>query len=313
MNKTERMLAIILELQRNSMQRAEDLAAIFETSVRTIYRDMHALSESGVPVIGSPGQGYSLVEGYFLPPISFKAEEVVTLLLGLDFVDQLFDEGYQLYADSARKKLEGILTENVREEANQIRSGVKLDTSIRSNKNQTGIMLTLRAAVNEKKQVRFTYTKYDANLHESEQTVRVTDPYGLLFRNGTWMVIAYCHLRKEIRHFALKRMTSVELLNQTFQVPPDFELQTYAPADQRDVVVKLHFETNLAARILEYDYYYADSAEETPDGLLLTLRVHRPEEILQWVMSWGSGVTVLEPESLQEKIKMEAEKIAKRY
>ncbi len=59
------------------MLRAEDLAAAFETSVRTIYRDIQALSEAGVPVIGAPGQGYSLMEGYFLPPVSFTVEEAV--------------------------------------------------------------------------------------------------------------------------------------------------------------------------------------------------------------------------------------------
>ncbi|MDF2662089.1 MAG: transcriptional regulator, partial [Paenibacillus sp.] len=64
MNKTDRMLAIVLELQRKGTLRAADLAAVFETSVRTIYRDVQALCEAGVPVVGSPGQGYSLMEGY---------------------------------------------------------------------------------------------------------------------------------------------------------------------------------------------------------------------------------------------------------
>ena len=67
MNKTERQLAITLELQRTKLIRAEDLAAQFETSVRTIYRDIQALSEAGVPIAGAPGHGYSLMEGYFLP------------------------------------------------------------------------------------------------------------------------------------------------------------------------------------------------------------------------------------------------------
>src|SRR5690606_8413234 len=81
-NKTDRMLAIVIELQRKGVLRAEDLAAKFETSVRTIYRDIQALSEAGVPVMGAPGVGYSLMEGYFLPPVSFTAEEAVALLIG---------------------------------------------------------------------------------------------------------------------------------------------------------------------------------------------------------------------------------------
>lgn len=86
MNKTDRILAIVIELQRKGVLRAEDLAAKFETSIRTIYRDVQALSEAGVPLAGAPGVGYSLMEGYFLPPVSFTAEEAVALLIGADFV-----------------------------------------------------------------------------------------------------------------------------------------------------------------------------------------------------------------------------------
>ena len=85
MNKTDRLLVIVLELQRKEVVRAENLATLFETSVRTIYRDIQALSEAGVPIIGAPGRGYSLMEGYFLPPIGFTVPEAVSLLIGTDF------------------------------------------------------------------------------------------------------------------------------------------------------------------------------------------------------------------------------------
>jgi predicted DNA-binding transcriptional regulator YafY len=107
MNKTDRMLAIILELQRNRMLRAEDLAERFETSVRTIYRDVQALSEAGVPIIGAPGTGYSLMEGYFLPPISFTVEEAVTLLIGTDFIEQRFDQDYEVQAQNSFPRMIG--------------------------------------------------------------------------------------------------------------------------------------------------------------------------------------------------------------
>src|SRR6266545_780388 len=84
MNRTDRLLAIVLELQRKGARRAEDLAATFETSKRTIYRDIQALCESGVPVVAQPGVGYSLVEGYFLPPVSFSVDEATMLLRGAE-------------------------------------------------------------------------------------------------------------------------------------------------------------------------------------------------------------------------------------
>src|SRR5215211_791504 len=109
MNRTDRLLSIVLELQARGTCRAEDLAAIFEVSKRTIYRDLEVLSEAGVPLIATPGQGYALMEGYFLPPLSFTADEATVLLLGADVMRRSFDAEYRAAAEWAVRKIEGIL------------------------------------------------------------------------------------------------------------------------------------------------------------------------------------------------------------
>ena len=81
-----------------------DLAASFEISKRTVYRDIQALCEAGVPVIAEPGRGYSLVEGYFLPPLRFSADEATMLLLGADVMAQSFDAEYRVAAEDAARK-----------------------------------------------------------------------------------------------------------------------------------------------------------------------------------------------------------------
>jgi predicted DNA-binding transcriptional regulator YafY len=85
MNRTDRLLAIVLELQRRrrSYCRAEDLAAHFEVSKRTIYRDVQALCEAGVSIVAADRQGYALVDGYFLPPLHLTTDEALILALGL--------------------------------------------------------------------------------------------------------------------------------------------------------------------------------------------------------------------------------------
>src|SRR5215204_5582582 len=105
MNRTDRLLAIVLMLQAKKQMHAEDLAATFEISKRTIYRDILALDEVGIPIVSIPGRGYSLVEGYFLPPLTFYTDEAIMLLLGADFVGQNFDAQYRNAAQSARYKL----------------------------------------------------------------------------------------------------------------------------------------------------------------------------------------------------------------
>ena len=125
MNRTDRLLAIVLELQAKGWQRAEDLAARFEISKRTVYRDMQALSESGVPVISMPGQGYSLVEGYFLPPLTFSADEALILLLGGDFMARNFDAEYRRAAQTAVSKIEAVLTDELREEVRYLQRSLR--------------------------------------------------------------------------------------------------------------------------------------------------------------------------------------------
>ena len=106
MNRTDRLLAITLELHAHRYTRAEDLAAQFEVSVRTIYRDVEALCEAGVPVVSTPGYGYSLAEGYFLAPVMLTADEAGMLLLGAAFVAEQVDAPYRGAVETAQKKIE---------------------------------------------------------------------------------------------------------------------------------------------------------------------------------------------------------------
>src|SRR5215468_2276795 len=124
MNRTDRLLAIVLEIQAKKQVRAEDLAATFEVTVRTIYRDIAALSESGVPVVAIPGQGYSLVEGYFLPPLTFSSDEAI-LLLGADSVAQNFDAQYRDAAQSANHKIVAVLPDKLRQEVEYLQNSIR--------------------------------------------------------------------------------------------------------------------------------------------------------------------------------------------
>jgi len=82
MNRTDRLVAMVMRLQGRRVVRAEDMAAHFEVSVRTVYRDVAALGEAGVPIVGEPGVGYALVKGYHLPPLSLTRDEAAALFVG---------------------------------------------------------------------------------------------------------------------------------------------------------------------------------------------------------------------------------------
>ncbi|MWV46367.1 WYL domain-containing protein [Paenibacillus sp. HJL G12] len=314
MNRTDRLLAIVLELQGKKTIRAEELAARFETSVRTIYRDMQALSEANVPIIGAPGQGYSLMEGYFLPPLSFTASEAVTLLAGAEFVQKKLEPNYGVHAESSKAKIEAVLPEQVRLEAEQVRATMRFFSAreAEGSRRERENMELLRQAMLDKRKIRFHYAKTTGPVLQREST-RVVAPYGLAHIQGAWMLVAACDLRRDIRHFRLSRMSGLEETSDSYELPPDFNLEAYRPRDDRELKVILLADPDIADRVRESDIYYIDAFEEHPDGLQIKLRVRRMEDILYWVLSWGADVTVLEPESLRSRVVKEAQKLLERY
>ncbi|WP_379152241.1 helix-turn-helix transcriptional regulator [Paenibacillus sp. sgz5001063] len=315
MNKTERQLAITLELQRSKVLRAEDLADQFETSVRTIYRDIQALSEAGVPIIGAPGQGYSLMDGYFLPPVGFTAEEAVALIMGTDFIEQRLDAYYGSVAKAVRRKIEAVLPEPVRSESNRVRETMRL---LHTKEPVTGhkekdYLGDVRRAVLERRKLSFTYLKSLPGSDGNRKSMRKVAPYGLVFIQGNWILIAHCDLRQEIRHFRLSRMTELDVLDESFTVPTGFDLSRYRQPDDRNIRVQIRVNPEKADKIAETGSFYMETMEERKDSLLFTFRVRHTEELLPYVLSWGGDVEVLEPESFRHRIREEADKILKRY
>ncbi|WP_042199519.1 helix-turn-helix transcriptional regulator [Paenibacillus camerounensis] len=316
MNKTERLLAIVIELQRSRLQTADELAEVLGVSVRTIYRDMQALSEAGVPIIGETGLGYSLMEGYFLPPISFTVEEAVSLVLGAEFIEKRYDPAFRSSARSSGKKIEAILSGPIREETSRIQGGIRL-----LQKDEMAVMLRekehlgiIREAMLESKKICFAYNKRVAKADGSRVTVRTVSPFGLAHdeQNG-WLLLAFCDLRKDIRHFRVSRISELTVTDEPFQLPDHFNLQSYRPKDTRGIQVCAIFNSDIADRVEEANNYYMETSEAREDGYHATFRVREPEELLSWMLGWGADVVVTEPESFRNRIREEISKMQERY
>src|SRR5207237_1410253 len=165
----------------------EDLAETFETSKRTIYRDIQALGQAGVPLISVPGRGYALMKGYFLPPLSFTADEATMLLLGSDFMAQNFDAQYRQAAQSAGRKIEGVLPEKLRDEVQYLEGNIRFiagETVESSARAKT--LQQLRRAIIDRTTVRFHYHTRHTDDGKSAESVREADPYGLVHLFRSW-------------------------------------------------------------------------------------------------------------------------------
>ncbi len=310
MNRTDRLLAIVLELQAKKQVRAEDLADTFEVTKRTIYRDIQALDESGVPIVAIPGQGYSLVDGYFLPPLTFSSDEAIMLLLGADFVGQNFDAQYREAAQSAGQKIVAVLPDKLRHEVDYLESSIRFFALNGPFAPET--LQQLRRAIIQRRRVRFGYHARSRDGQSSERSTREADPYGLIHIADAWVLVAYCHLRQDIRHFRLDRMEDVTILDQKFTRPPDFKFLS-AEQDKRPVIVRVLIDHESARWTQESPSFFQVAAEAHVEGLLITFMVTQPSDVLHWLLSWGSHVRVLEPESLREMMAREAEGILKNH
>ncbi len=311
MNRTDRLLAIVLELQRKGQQRAEDLAVTFEVSTRTIYRDMQALSEAGVPNIAIQKKGYSLSEGYFLPPLHFTTEEALILALGSDFMGHTFDDQYRAAAEAAYRKIDAVLPDPLRQDVAYLSTNISFFAANPLDEMQRDNLRQLRSAIAERRTVHFRYTKKRAT--SSEATMREVDPYSLARLANDWLLMGYCHLRQDLRVFRLGRIDNLKMLERQFQRPADFKPDWITASEQREVVVTALFDQEVADFVQESRPFSVVAAEQTPEGLLLTLRVRDERDLFQWLLSWGKHAQVLSPESLRALMRQEIERMVEKY
>jgi predicted DNA-binding transcriptional regulator YafY len=315
MNRTDRLLAIVLELQRHrrSYCRADDLASTFEVSKRTIYRDIQALCAAGVPIAVAGRQGYALAEGYFLPPVSFTTDEALILALGSDFMSTNFDDDYRAAAHSAYRKIDAILPPSLRNQVDDLKRGLHFFATKRLDDDQLVALRTLRQAVAERKRIRLQYSKRDRTSNASIQTVREVDPYSLTRLTDDWYLTAYCHLRQAVRVFRLTRMSQVTILERTFEQAAAEGAGWTGHSGTEPIFVQVLFDRNVAQWARESHRYALIDEEETPEGVRITLLTHSADDMVRWLLSWGGDVRVLEPTWLQGLVLRHAERMLKNY
>lgn len=314
-NTASRLITLIMLLQRQPNQTASQLAQALDVSVRTVQRYMTTLDEMGIPIYAERGPygGYALVRGYKMPPLVFTPEETVAIYLGTSFLEEIWGRLYQEAARGALAKLDNVLPDEQRREVAWAREtllamgmhGVNPALS-------TPSLEKLWEAVHARRRVRLLYR----GRGQPEALARDFDPYVLVHGWGQRYCLGYCHLRQAIRSFRLDRIVELALLDQTFEVPADFDLEAYVASEpffQRRIEVRLSFAPEVALMALDYRAYW-DSLEEQPDGsIIATFAVPELEVALNIVLGRASLATVLEPEALREMVRERAKAIVDRY
>jgi predicted DNA-binding transcriptional regulator YafY len=201
---------------------AAQLAESLEVSTRTVYRDVTDLIASGVRISGEAGVGYQLSPDYRLPPLTFNAEEVEALAIGMRMVEAWGDTSLRQAARAIVEKVNAVVADPEQERMNNtalfsLRFGVQEQASQH--------LGTLRQAVNERRVIDFAYRD------ELEQSsARSARPLGLYFWGRVWTAAAWCELRSDFRSFRLDRMTELKLTARHFELVSPCTLDDYAAA-----------------------------------------------------------------------------------
>lgn len=310
-----RLITLIMLLQRQPNQRAADLAAALNVSVRTLHRYVGMLEEMGIPVYSERGRngGFSLARGYRMPPLVFTPEEAVAVHLGAGLVGKVWGKLYETAAHSARAKLENVLPEAQRQEVAW--AGRTLVAANMNRAEQPGIMPlleTLRQATHQRRRVRIAYQ----GGQQPDPIERQVDVYALAHRWGWWYAIGYCHLRQAIRSFRVDRMNGVDLLPNAFAAPADFVVQEYLAAEPEPpaaLTVTMRF-LPAGAFLAEYGRSYWQSITPQPDeSVLVTFGAQDINYAVSTVLSYGRFVEVVAPASLRQAVAAEATAVAKKY
>lgn len=209
MKRLERLLGMALLLSARRRLRAEDLARRFDVSLRTVYRDVRALQDTGFPVAGTAGDGYLLPAGSQLRPLALDPAEAEALALGARLLDTAADRPLRDRLRAATAKLEAILAP---EAVRRLRDRESTVLMPKPTAREAGPVSLLLEAVSDRQVVHLVYR----GLARGEPTRREIEPLGLVRLGNAWLVPAYCRLRQDLRVFRTDLIVEPRLTGEAY-------------------------------------------------------------------------------------------------
>lgn len=296
-----RLFRILYELLANGKTTAPALARKLEVSVRTIYRDIDALSACGVPIYTIPGKsgGIALLDGYTIPKALLSDDERAQILAALQGIDTTTAQEN----DTLLTKLTAIF-----QTANSNWIEVDFSDWVRQGRPTQETFQTIKEAIFAQRVVTFHY--YGNSGEESKRQVL---PLRLVFKSKDWYLCGFCRLREAYRYFKLTRIQSLRILAEHFDpcnLPPE-PPRTSPLAQKQLITVTLKFDKMLAFRV--YDEF-SDPIHTDADGnLILTTMLPDSETLFAYLLSFSDGVEILAPADLRARFYEKLEKIRKKY
>lgn len=299
---------------------AVELAASVECTMRTVYRDLEALQAAGFPVYNDRDDGKSL---WLLSdtvkkqiPIPLSLTELMALYFCSDMIKTLPDTVFHDSLESLFQKIKATLPPASVHYLQHIQKTIAVGNKhYRNHGGYKDAIDRINEAAISWHSIHFIYF----SMSRKKETKRTVDPYRIWFFKGAFYLIGYCHLRKDVRIFSIDRITKITLTSERFTIRDDFNFDAFVKsgfgvAGGVPEKVRIYFDESIARYIEEKVWHESQKIRRSKDGsIIFEAFVAVTPELKSWILNWGSHTKVLEPESLREDIKDEAERIAGLY
>ncbi len=292
----DRIVAILIQLQSKRIVKAQELADRFEVSLRTIYRDIRTLEASGVPIVSEAGVGYSIMEGYRLPPVMFTREEAGSFVAAEKLMQKFTDKSLGTYYESAMFKLKSVMRGKEKDWVEALESQVSIfPGQDLFNEAIPNALEILFESIAEKKQV---FLRYES-LHADDPSERNIEPVGVFHENNFWYILGYCHLRKDYRILQIKRTPNSFILQHG-----TIDEHRHKYENVQKTKVRISVNKTVAKHIQGSKKYYGFVSQKTKNNQVeMTFMTTDLENgFARWYLMFGDYGKILEPESLKKRI-----------
>ena len=286
---------------------------------RTIRRDLEALEASGYPLVVDRVNGqtrWKLMEGFRnIPALGFSATELMALVFSRNLLKPLEGTEIQVALNSALNKVAAALPpqshDYVRSMGQMFSVGLGPHKKYREHRQTIDL---ISQAIDKRRTAQMRY--FSASRNATGR--REVDPYFLRFTGGGLYLIGHCHLRNEVRMFAVERIRSITLTDHPYQMPLDFKVDEYVEdalgimRSGRRIEAELLFSRKAASWVKDKTWHPSQQLKLLKDGRLrMILKVADNEELVGWILSFGGETKVVRPETLVQKVLQEAKKLVR--
>lgn len=312
MNRIDRISAILIQLQSRRVVKAADIAERFNISLRTVYRDVKTLEEAGIPLIGEAGVGYSIMEGYRLPPVMFTKEEATAFLTAEKFVETLTDASIAAQYKSAMYKVRAILKTAEKDMLESMDDRIEVVKGVHiPEMANTDHIQTILHSISQKMVLSLNYFAQ----HSQEHTRRYVEPIGVFFMSGFWHLIGYCRLRKAYRDFRVDRIKNLEVTDEHYtDGHPSLKDYIAQKATEKELDAVVILVDKSIHQHLEHQKYYSGFISEKPvdDMIEMTFLTSSLEGFARWYMMYGENAGIVSPDSLRDRVRELTERLMQR-